>query len=151
MSYRLITKAILSIVNATGVKSEREIEVRAYPAPKRDASGAIEVDGVSASYKRTGGKGRGTADNRYMYFPAKGESAYCDITESEAQALVGGTVVVTSVAAPAPVATPAAPAPVVADGPTDAAAESRPAELEQPDAPAPALTRAQRRAARAEA
>jgi hypothetical protein len=127
MTYRLITKAILTITSAAGVKSEREIEIRAFASPKRDAVGALTVDGVSVSYKRTGGKGRGTVDTRYMYFPAKGESAYAAITASEATALVGGTA---SIAALAPV-TPVAP-------PAEAPAE----------APAPTLTRAQRRASK---
>lgn len=98
MSYRLITKATLTIIAADGTTHERVTEVRAYPSPKRDASGAITVDGASTAYKRTGGKGRGTADNRYMYFPLGKESAYTAITESEAAALIGGTVTVTSIA-----------------------------------------------------
>ena len=132
MSYRLITKATLTITSATGTPFARDIEVRAYPSPKRDASGAITVDGVSASYKRTGGKGRGTSDNRYMYFPAKGESAYCAITDDEAMALIGGNVTVVSAAPVAPVA------PVAGSEPTS----------EPIAAPAPTLTRTQRRAAK---
>jgi len=113
MSYRLITRAVLIIVAATGDQSTREVEVRAYPAPKRDAAGAITVDGRSESYKRTGGKGRGTADRRYAYATVKGESAYFEITEREAQAMVGGTVTLASIAVAAPVVA----APVVAPAP----------------------------------
>lgn len=114
MSYRLITRATLTIVAATGVTTTRDLEVRAYPAPKRDAAGAITVDGQACSYKRTGGKGRGTADRRYVYAPVKGESAYFEITEQEAAAMIGGTVTLATIAVQAP-----APAPVVQiDGPT---------------------------------
>jgi len=117
MSYRLITRATLTIVAATGVTTTRELDIRAYPAPKRDAAGAITVDGNATVYRRTGGKGRGTTDRRYAYFahgPAA-VSAYIEITEQEAAAMIGGTISVTSIAAPvatAPVATaPVATAP----------------------------------------
>lgn len=100
MSYRIITKASLIITNAAGVKTEREVAARAYPAPKRDAAGSITIDGVSATYKRTGGKGRGTSDNRYMYAQVKQTSAFWPITEAEAAALVGGVATLTSVAEP---------------------------------------------------
>ena len=77
MSYRLITKATLTIVAASGVALvPRVIDIRAYPSPKRDASGMLTLDGVMVSYKRTGGKGRGTADHCYVYFPVGTESAY---------------------------------------------------------------------------
>lgn len=108
MSYRLITKATLAITNAAGVESPpRVVEVRAYPSPKRDAAGMLTVDGAQVSYKRTGGKGRGTADRRYAYFPMGTESAYIEITEAEATAFVGGQVALTKVvaAADAPVLT----------------------------------------------
>lgn len=137
MSYRLITKAILAITNAAGETASAEVEVRAYPSPKRDASGTITVDGNVQQYKRTGGKGRGTADTRYMYFPMKGESAYCAITESQATALVGGQVKIDAIVAAAP-----APAPV-----EPAKTEEQPTEPST-EAPAPNLTRAQRRAAK---
>lgn len=98
MSYRLITRATLTIVAATGVTTTRELDVRAYPAPKRDAAGAITVDGNATVYRRTGGKGRGTMDRRYAYFThgAAATSAYIEITEQEATAMIGGTITVTS-------------------------------------------------------
>lgn len=108
MSYRLITNATLTIVSTTGDKSEREVQVRAYPSPKRDATGAITIDGAESTFKRTGGKGRGTADNRYMYAVVKGESAFWPITEAEATAAVGGKVTLTSIAKAEP-AKPEAP------------------------------------------
>jgi hypothetical protein len=94
MSYRLITKALFSIADTNGKTTSREVEVRAYAAPKRDAVGQVTINGDFQPYKRTGGKGRGTADRRYMYFPFKHgdkvESAYIEITEAEATALAGG-------------------------------------------------------------
>lgn len=122
MSYRLITRAILSVTSAVGDVINRELDVRAYPSPKRDAAGALTLDGVTVAYKRTGGKGRGTADRRYAYFPMGTESAYIEITEAEATAFVGGQVTITRIvkeAAPAPAATPAeAPAAEQAPTPT---------------------------------
>lgn len=115
MSYRLITKAVLTITGATGATSEREVECRLYPAPKRDAAGLIHVDGADVSYRRTGGKGRGTADHRYMYATVKGASCFWAITEAEATALVGGIAKLTSVVeqpkpeAPTEPVAPAAP------------------------------------------
>ena len=102
MSYRLITKALLTITSADGVKSERIVECRLYPVPKRDAAGTITIDGKSESFKRTGGKGRGTTDNRYMYATVKGQAAFWAITEPEATALAGGTATLTSVEQAAP-------------------------------------------------
>lgn len=121
MSYRLITKAVLAITNAAGETTTREVQCRAYPAPKRDDAGSITIDGNPVGYKRTGGKGRGTTDNRYMYATVKGTMCFWAITEPEATALAGGTAVLTTVAAPAEDAKPAAeqPAaePVVAEAP----------------------------------
>jgi len=127
MSYRLITIAKFTVTSATGVTTEREVQVRAYPSPKRDAAGAITVDGDSTTFKRTGGKGRGTADNRYMYATVKSESAFWAITEAEATGAVGGQIALTSVVKVAePVAEPVA---------------------EAQEAPIPSLTKAERRAA----
>ena len=111
MSYRLITRATLTIVAASGATTTRELDIRAYPAPKREAAGAIVVDGNATVYRRTGGKGRGTIDRRYAYFPygAAAVSTYIEITEAEAAAMIGGTISVTSIAAP--VAAPVAAAP----------------------------------------
>jgi hypothetical protein len=98
MSYRLITKATLTVLAASGSAiAPRIIEVRAYPSPKRDASGSLTLDGTTVSYKRTGGKGRGTSDHRYVYFPVGTESAYSEITEAEAMAFVGGSVSIASI------------------------------------------------------
>jgi hypothetical protein len=105
-------------VSATGVESSRDVEVRAYPAPKRDAAGSITIDGEASTYKRTGGKGRGTVDNRYAYATVKGTPGYFAITEPEAAALVGGVATLTSIVAPvapaAPVEGEQAPAPAPA-------------------------------------
>lgn len=90
MSYRLITNATFAVTSASGEKTERNVEVRLYPAPKRDASGLITVDGSEVSYKRTGGRGRGTTDNRYVYATVKALSGFFLITEAESSALVGG-------------------------------------------------------------
>lgn len=107
MSYRLITKATLVIESANNERIERVVEIRAYPSPKRDAVGTLSVNGEDVPYKRTGGKGRGTQDRRYMYFPLGAESAYVEITESEANALPGARVAFTSIVT-APVSAPAA-------------------------------------------
>lgn len=97
MSYRLITKAVFAVTSSAGIKTERTVEARLYVSPKRDASGEIQIDGQWVPYKRTGGKGRGTADQRYMYATVKGQSAFWPITEAEASALIGGTCSLTSV------------------------------------------------------
>lgn len=123
MSYKLITKALFTVTNAAGVKTEREVQVRAYPAPKRDASGSITIDGADGSYKRTGGKGRGTVDNRYMYAVIKGQPAFWPITEAEATALAGGVATLASIAAPVAPA-PAAAAPVAPEAPAAPVADA---------------------------
>lgn len=125
MSYRLITRATLTITPATGEPITRVTEVRAYPSPKRDASGAITVDGKPESYKRTGGKGRGTQDRRYMYFPMRGESAYTEITEAEATALIGGSVTIVAVAAEQPAPAPASEQPAQQPAPEAPKAQRR--------------------------
>lgn len=136
MSYKLITKAVLTITNAAGEIMTREVQCRSYPAPKRDASGSITIDGADSSYKRTGGKGRGTVDSRYMYATVKGVQCFWAITEAEATAAVGGTVALVSVVAESAKTPEAKPA----EAPVDTT------RLVQ--APAPSLTKAQRRAAR---
>ena len=139
MSYRLISLAAFSVVSASGLALSRVVSVRAYPSPKRDPAGLIEVDGVSVAYKRTGGKGRGTIDQRYAYATVKGTSGFWPITESEAATLVGGTATLACVAADAPIPV-AEPTPV-----------AEPESVAEPVAPIPALTRKQRRPAKAEA
>lgn len=121
MSYRLISLANFVVTSADGNTTERQVEVRLYPAPKRDAQGVITVDGVEAQYKRTGGKGRGTADNRYAYAPVKGASGFWAITEAEAAAMVGGKVALTCIEKAAETPAPAT---------TEAAAEQAPAAAE---------------------
>jgi hypothetical protein len=127
MSYRLIVSAVLSIVSASGAKSEAKKEVRAYVAPKAPATGEIEIvalDGSrsTAPTKRTGGIGRGTVVRNYLYFPlafgGKAESAYVEIDASEAAALIGGR------ASLALVAEPATPAPAEAEAPKAEAPEA---------------------------
>lgn len=128
MSYRLITRATLTIVAATGDQSTREVDVRAYPAPKRDAAGAITVDGQATTYRRTGGKGRGTQDRRYAYFPhgPAATSAYIEITEAEAAAMIGGTITITSITAPAAPTPVATPAPAAEPTPAEPVADAAP-------------------------
>jgi hypothetical protein len=122
MSYRLITKAVFTITNSAGATTEREVEVRAYPAPKREAAGQIDVDGTSVAYKRTGGKGRGAIDTRYVYATVKGESAYWAITEAEATALIGGQAKIKAIAKPVEQPKPAeAPKVELPDAPTNKA------------------------------
>lgn len=102
MSYKLITKATLTIVDKDGKKTEREVEVRSYPAPKRDPQGAITVDGEEVHFKKTSGRGRGADDNRYMYATVKNQSGFWPITEADALALAGGgRVSLKSIEAPA--------------------------------------------------
>lgn len=96
MSYRLITKAVLTIVSAAGQILTREIEVRAYPAPKRAPVGSLILDGTTVAYQRTGGKGRGTIDRQFAYFPLKFESAYFELTAAESVAFPGATVTITT-------------------------------------------------------
>lgn len=102
MSYRLITRANFIVTSAEGTKSERIVEVRAYPAPKRDAAGLITVDGADVEFRRTGGKGRGTVDARYAYAVVKDASGFWPITEAEATALIGGRAFLDSIQAEQP-------------------------------------------------
>lgn len=111
MSYRLITRANFVVTSADGTKSERIVEVRAYPAPKRDAAGLITVDGADVEFRRTGGKGRGTVDARYAYAAVKGASGFWPITEAEATALIGGRASLDSIQAEQPKAEPEQAAP----------------------------------------
>lgn len=136
MSYRLITKATFTVTSADGKTTEREVAVRAYPAPKRDAAGSININGVDAPYKRTGGKGRGAIDRLYAYATIQEQSAYWDLTEAEATAMKGG---VSKLVTIAPV-----------EAPTPAVVEATPAVEVTPEvAPEPVkLTKAQRRAAK---
>ena len=87
MSYRLITKASFTLSgNAT-----REVDVRAYAAPKGASVGTITLNGAGdVSFKLTGGQGRGAVVRSYMYFTHKGESAYIEITRDEFTALKAG-------------------------------------------------------------
>lgn len=100
MSYKLITRAIFAVITADGNKLETNVEVRAYAAPKRDESGKLTVDKQEGvPYKRTGGKGRGTQDHRYVYANVKGESGYFPITAAQADALpTAKSITLTSVA-----------------------------------------------------
>jgi hypothetical protein len=78
MSYRLITKATITLAN-----NERQADVRAYAAPKGAPVGEITLNGEATPFKLTGGQGRGTVVRCYMYFMFKGESAYIEITKEE--------------------------------------------------------------------
>lgn len=99
MSYRLITKATLVITPATGEAISAIAEVRAYPAPKRPASGNLTVDGTSVDFRRTGGKGRGLLNRQYVYFPLGNESAYIEVTDEQATAITAGAAIaITSIA-----------------------------------------------------
>ena len=85
MSYRLITKATLTLDN-----NERMAEIRAYAAPKGAPVGTIEVNGVNRSFQLTGGQGRGTVVRCYMYFHIGTESGYIEITKDEMTTLKAG-------------------------------------------------------------
>ena len=124
MSYRLIAKFNLTIVSAAAVTTTRVVDVRAYPQPKRDTVGTVEFDGKTVGYRRTGGKGRGTADHRYVYAMLGAESAYWEITEAEGTAMVGGTVTMTRVAH------------AVVDAPEVAEPAAEPAAEHEPSQPA---------------
>lgn len=113
MSYRLITRATLTIKPLTGESVTGEVILRAYAAPKSPAKGSLTLDGVATDYKRTGGRGRGLISHTYLYVPYKGESAFFEITEAMDKALVGGTATLDTVTD----AKPEAPAESVAETP----------------------------------
>ena len=115
MSYKLISAANFVVISASGVRTERAVEVRVYPAPKREPSAMIDVDGVSVPYKRTGGKGRGSEDNLYLYAMVKGASGFWKVSAAESEALVGGTCSLTCVEKVAEPAAAAPAEPVVAN------------------------------------
>lgn len=88
MSYRLITKASFNLAGST-----REIDVRAYAAPKGQSQGSLVLNSDYTDYKLTGGQGRGTVVRCYMYFMLKGESAYVEITRDELAEIKTGNLV----------------------------------------------------------
>lgn len=90
MSYRLITKATMTIVPLSGDPIVSVVEIRAYQAPKGPAKGQINVDGASTDYKRTSGRGRGLVNRIYLYIPFGKESAYFEITEAQDKAIAAG-------------------------------------------------------------
>ena len=97
MSYRLITKAILTVKPIAGESVSGEVTLRAYAAPKSPAKGSLTLDGVATDYKRTGGRGRGLVSHTYLYVTYKNESTFFEITEAMDKALVGGTATLTTV------------------------------------------------------
>lgn len=114
MSYRLITKATLTVKPLTGESVTGEVTLRAYTAPKSPAKGQLTLDGSPVDYKRTGGRGRGLVSHTYLYVQYKGESAFFEITEAMDKALVGGTATLDTVTD----AKPEAPAEPAAEEPT---------------------------------
>lgn len=86
MSYRLITKAAISING----ESDANIEIRAYAAPKGDPKGMITVDHFDVPFKLTSGAGRGQATKFYVYIPYGGTSAYFEVTEAQFADLKAG-------------------------------------------------------------
>ena len=94
MSYRFIAKATITVTPKGGQPIVHNESIRAYPAPKRPASGQITVGDKQVAYQRTGGKGRGLLNHDYLYFPFANESAYIEITREQAIALTGGAVCV---------------------------------------------------------
>lgn len=109
MSYRLITKATLTVKPLTGESVTGEVILRAYTAPKSPAKGQIAIDGSPTDYKRTGGRGRGLVNHTYLYVTYRNESTFFEITEAMDKALVGGTATLDTVTDAKPEA-PAEPA-----------------------------------------
>ena len=124
MSYRLITKAILTVKPIAGESVSGEVTLRAYAAPKSPAKGSLTLDGVATDYKRTGGRGRGLVSHTYLYVQYKGESTFFEITEAMDKALVGGTATLTTVTT---VTTDAKPEPKQAE-PAAEEPETKPAK-----------------------
>jgi len=85
MSYRLITKATLTLANG-----ETTVDVRAYQSPKGAPVGSLELNGQDVPFKLTGGQGRGSVVRCYAYFPLRGESAYIEITRDQMAELKAG-------------------------------------------------------------
>lgn len=104
MSYRLITKATLTVKPVAGDPVTGEVTLRAYTAPKSPAKGQLTLDGTAVDYKRTGGRGRGLVSHTYLYVQYKGESAFFEITVAMDKALVGGTATLTTITAEQPTA-----------------------------------------------
>jgi hypothetical protein len=85
MSYRLITKATLTLNN-----NESIVDVRAYAAPKGASVGEFSLNGESTPFKLTGGQGRGTVVRCYMYFMLDEVSAYIEINKDQLTELKAG-------------------------------------------------------------
>lgn len=149
-SYPLIAKATLTIAAADKTETTHAVEVRKYPAPKRDAKGTISVFGSDAPYRITSGKNRAGDAVAYLYVTVKGASGFFPIPAARVAALTGATLTLAEVVAEA------APAAPTESAPTDAApTESAPTEptdaAPTEDAPTDAATeepRAVRRARR---
>jgi hypothetical protein len=85
MSYRLITKATLTLANV-----ETAVDVRAYASPKGASVGNLYLNGTDAPFKLTGGQGRGSVVRCYCYFPLGNESAYIEVTRDQFTELKAG-------------------------------------------------------------
>lgn len=108
MSYRLVATMLFSVTSNEGNTTERAVQLRAYPLPKRDAAGLIAMPGADMPYYRTGGKGRGTVDNRYAYSTYNDTTVFWAVTEGEASAMASGRCAIKAIPTEQP-ATVAAP------------------------------------------
>jgi hypothetical protein len=106
MSYRLITKATLTLAN-----NEFTVDIRAYASPKGAAVGTLSLNGSDVPFKLTGGQGRGSVVRCYAYFPLGNESAYIEITKDQMTELKSGNhaTITTQAAVDKIIASPEAP------------------------------------------
>lgn len=155
-SYPLIAKATLTIAAADKTETTHAVEVRKYPAPKRDAKGTISVFGADAPYRITSGKNRAGDAVAYLYVTVKGASGFFPIPSARVAALTGATLTLTEVvAAPTEPTTEAATteaapeAPPVETAPveTEPATETAPVEPTEPATESRAQRRRREKAA----
>jgi hypothetical protein len=106
MSYRLITKATLTLAN-----NESQVDIRAYASPKGAAVGTLSLNGSDVPFKLTGGQGRGSVVRCYAYFPLGTESAYIEVSRDQFTELKSGNhaTITTQAAVDKIVASPEAP------------------------------------------
>ena len=93
MSYRLITKATITVKPVTGDPIVGDIAIRAYPAPKSPAKGQLTIDGSTTDFRRTGGRGRGLVNHQYLYAMVGKESGFWEITEAMGSAITAGATI----------------------------------------------------------
>ena len=119
MSYLFLANASLEITPAAGVAKSFDVKVRYYKVvPKRAPNGLLTVDGGNATeFRLTRGAGLGSIPRSYVYFVYGERTAYAELTDEAYGMILGSTVKVTTIKAPAADPATAAPTEVGEEAP----------------------------------